>query len=237
MSDNRRLRVFCPKILFHEHPHPIPRNEPNYFNPTYYYRGEDYLRWRERVENMMNRNSRIWMYENGGDVYLNGDLTPQSLPTSPVLNNTFYNHRIVPHQGPQVIDGTFVTVGPKKRRGNLPKATTALLKDWLARHKKHPYPTEEEKQGLAKKTMLNLQQISNWFINARRRHLPLMLNSANAKGSTNDLDIYTYKTAEKAEDTTEVKSTRCHTAKACSRIQMNGAIKKPKHTCRGRRST
>ncbi|CAG8509408.1 26575_t:CDS:2 [Gigaspora margarita] len=184
----------------------------------------------------MNRNSRIWMHEHetGRDVYFN-DLTidAQSLPSSPLLHNTFYNHRIIP-QGPQVIDGTFVTVGPKKRRGNLPKATTALLKDWLARHKKHPYPTEEEKQGLAKKTALNLQQISNWFINARRRHLPLMLNSTNTKGS---VDIYSYKTAEKAEDTTEVKSTRCHTAKACSRIQMNGAIKKPKHTCRGRRST
>ncbi|CAG8540557.1 11396_t:CDS:2 [Racocetra fulgida] len=124
-----------------------------------------------------------------------------SLPTSPTLplQNSFYNHRIIP-QGPQVIDGTFVTVGgPKKRRGNLPKATTALLKDWLAKHKKHPYPTEEEKQDLAKETMLNLQQISNWFINARRRHLPLMLNSSNSKSTGNDLDIYPYKAAEKAD--------------------------------------
>ncbi|CAG8799449.1 7681_t:CDS:2, partial [Racocetra persica] len=154
--------------------------------------------WRERVANMLNRNSQIWMLENGRD-------NTQSLPTSPTLpatlplQNSFYNHRIIP-QGPQVIDGTFVTVGgPKKRRGNLPKATTALLKDWLAKHKKHPYPTEEEKQGLAKETMLNLQQISNWFINARRRHLPLMLNSSNSKSTGNDLDIYPYKAAEKAD--------------------------------------
>ncbi|CAG8675785.1 9174_t:CDS:2 [Dentiscutata erythropus] len=222
--DNRRqLRYFSPKIIFHE---PIHRDESSYFNHTYYYRGEDYLQWRDRVENMLNRNSRIWMYENDRDA-------TQSLPTSPTLNNAFYNHRIIP----QGIDGTFVTVSPKKRRGNLPKATTALLKDWLARHKKHPYPTEEEKQDLAKETMLNLQQISNWFINARRRHLPLMLNSSNSKSTGNDLDIYPYKNAEKADgDASDIKSAKRHAARACSRI-LNGAIKKPKPTCRGRKST
>ncbi|CAG8760501.1 16600_t:CDS:2, partial [Cetraspora pellucida] len=187
--------------------------------------GEDYIRWRVRVENMLNRNSRIWMFENGQD-------NTQSLPTSPTLHNSFYDHRIIP-QGPQVIDGTFVTVGPKKRRGNLPKATTALLKDWLARHKKHPYPTEEEKQGLAKETMLNLQQISNWFINARRRHLPLMLNSSNSKSTGNDLDIYPYKTAEKANGDASDKFTKHRTAKAGSRIS-NGAVDKPR-PCRGKR--
>jgi hypothetical protein len=52
---------------------------------------------------------------------------------------------------------------------------TAILRDWLSRHKKHPYPTEEEKAALAIETNLNLNQISNWFINARRRILQPML--------------------------------------------------------------
>ncbi|KAI7863403.1 Homeodomain-like protein, partial [Spinellus fusiger] len=64
----------------------------------------------------------------------------------------------------------------KRRRGNLPKAVTAILREWLARHKKHPYPTEEEKAALARETRLTLNQISNWFINARRRILQPMLD-------------------------------------------------------------
>ncbi|KAL1918470.1 uncharacterized protein VTP21DRAFT_3130 [Calcarisporiella thermophila] len=60
---------------------------------------------------------------------------------------------------------------PKRRRGNLPKSTTAILRAWLAQHERHPYPTEEEKSELAQQTRLTLNQISNWFINARRRYL------------------------------------------------------------------
>ncbi|KAI9487608.1 MAG: hypothetical protein EXX96DRAFT_553949 [Benjaminiella poitrasii] len=65
----------------------------------------------------------------------------------------------------------------RKRRGNLPKNVTAMLKQWLIEHSRHPYPTEEEKRGLRLKTNLTLNQISNWFINARRRILPLILSS------------------------------------------------------------
>ncbi|ORX92945.1 homeobox domain of homeobox protein Pknox1, partial [Basidiobolus meristosporus CBS 931.73] len=62
----------------------------------------------------------------------------------------------------------------KKRRGNLPKHVTAILKSWLANHVKHPYPTEDEKIALAMETKLTMNQISNWFINARRRILQSM---------------------------------------------------------------
>jgi hypothetical protein len=64
----------------------------------------------------------------------------------------------------------------RRRRGNLPKSVTAILKQWLIDHRGHPYPTEEEKRGLRSKTNLTLNQISNWFINARRRILPLILS-------------------------------------------------------------
>ncbi|CAO3661558.1 unnamed protein product [Rhizopus microsporus] len=63
----------------------------------------------------------------------------------------------------------------KKRRGNLPKDVTAILKEWLQEHSGHPYPTEEEKKLLVQRTNLSLNQISNWFINARRRLLPILL--------------------------------------------------------------
>ncbi|CAG8790453.1 20461_t:CDS:2 [Dentiscutata erythropus] len=56
--------------------------------------------------------------------------------------------------------------------------------NWLVLHKKYSYPTEEEKSALAKETRLNLQQISNWFINARRRHLPHLLESEFVNGNS-----------------------------------------------------
>jgi len=65
----------------------------------------------------------------------------------------------------------------KKRRGNLPKPATNLLKKWLFDHLYHPYPLEEEKAMLSSQTGLSLNQISNWFINARRRILQPMLDS------------------------------------------------------------
>jgi len=65
----------------------------------------------------------------------------------------------------------------KKRRGNLPKASTNILKKWLYDHLFHPYPTEEEKKMLESRTGMTLNQISNWFINARRRILQPMLES------------------------------------------------------------
>jgi len=76
----------------------------------------------------------------------------------------------------------------KRKRGNLPKATTAILRSWLLKHKMHPYPTEDQKQELAHATNLTVHQISNWFINARRRILQPMLD----KDQNPELDIYPY---------------------------------------------
>ncbi|ORX52471.1 hypothetical protein DM01DRAFT_1408336 [Hesseltinella vesiculosa] len=67
----------------------------------------------------------------------------------------------------------------KRRRGNLPKPVTSILKKWLLEHCRNPYPTEDEKLLLKDQTQLTLNQISNWFINARRRTLPIILARLN----------------------------------------------------------
>ena len=89
----------------------------------------------------------------------------------------------------------------RKRRGNLPKQTTDILRTWFHAHLQHPYPTEDEKQDLMRQTNLQMSkffhslhtypwesqsnqssdQISNWFINARRRVLPTLQNQARAE--------------------------------------------------------
>ncbi|KAI9795341.1 MAG: hypothetical protein M1833_007253 [Piccolia ochrophora] len=56
-----------------------------------------------------------------------------------------------------------------KRRGNLPRPVTEFLRGWYFEHIDNPYPTEDEKQIFMHHTGLNLTQINNWFINARRR--------------------------------------------------------------------
>lgn len=60
---------------------------------------------------------------------------------------------------------------PVRRRPNLPKGVTKVLRQWLNNHVDNPYPTEDEKHRLMEKTGLTMVQVSNWFINARRRVL------------------------------------------------------------------
>ncbi|KAI3405127.2 CUP9 [Candida oxycetoniae] len=59
----------------------------------------------------------------------------------------------------------------RKTRNNLPKEITFVLLRWLNDHLNHPYPNSFEKNQLMMSTGLNQQQLSNWFINARRRKI------------------------------------------------------------------
>lgn len=48
----------------------------------------------------------------------------------------------------------------KRRRGNLPKAVTDILRSWFYDHISHPYPSEDEKQILMARTGLSISQVS-----------------------------------------------------------------------------
>ena len=72
----------------------------------------------------------------------------------------------------------------KKSRGNHPKSATACLKGWLFDHLVHPYPTEQQRDELCLQTGLSKLQISNWFVNARRRILQPMMDAMRAQGKT-----------------------------------------------------
>lgn len=68
--------------------------------------------------------------------------------------------------------GRHLVAEAPRRRGNLPKDVTNILRSWLSSHLGNPYPTEEDKHRLVDQTGLSLIQVSNWFINARRRSIP-----------------------------------------------------------------
>jgi hypothetical protein len=47
----------------------------------------------------------------------------------------------------------------RKRRGNLPRHITDILRTWFHDHLEHPYPTEDEKQILVARTNLTIAQV------------------------------------------------------------------------------
>jgi hypothetical protein len=46
------------------------------------------------------------------------------------------------------------------------------LKNWMLSpdHIEHPYPTEEEKAKIMKETAIDIKQLTNWFVNNRKRY-------------------------------------------------------------------
>ncbi|KAI8067976.1 hypothetical protein BC940DRAFT_319084 [Gongronella butleri] len=217
-----KLRVFSPVILFHDHEfiknnsieHVHIRNKEPYL--------EDHKRRIDRMlENNGRVWSDIitWTRDmpNGAEHHspvpsLVSSPTPplptRDLPSprhSPPPIPTYHRREsssrrkssagsVHPYAKATTTTTTTATGNSKRRRGNLPKAVTAILREWLAEHKKHPYPTEEEKDFLAKRTGLTLNQISNWFINARRRILQPMLDQDDEIHRHSKLDILPYET-------------------------------------------
>ncbi|KAL9647375.1 hypothetical protein ABK040_011739 [Willaertia magna] len=51
----------------------------------------------------------------------------------------------------------------------LPKEAIQILKNWLFNNWNNPYPTTDTKRELAQECGINLKQVNNYFINARRR--------------------------------------------------------------------
>ncbi|KIY47183.1 hypothetical protein FISHEDRAFT_59824 [Fistulina hepatica ATCC 64428] len=92
-----------------------------------------------------------------------------AVPALPVLPSLALSSASVENAALSFDADAISSVGLSRRRGKLPKATTDYLKAWLARNVDHPYPSDEEKRGMCQVTGLNMNQVSNWMINARRR--------------------------------------------------------------------
>ena len=57
----------------------------------------------------------------------------------------------------------------EKKATRFSHAQVKVLRDWFAAHSDQPYPTEDERSWLERRTGLKQGQISTWLANARRR--------------------------------------------------------------------
>ncbi|KAL2120606.1 hypothetical protein VTJ04DRAFT_4633 [Mycothermus thermophilus] len=73
---------------------------------------------------------------------------------------------------------------PPKGKGGarFTREAVKILKNWLSTHSKHPYPTDEEKEMLAKQTNLTKTQITNWLANTRRRNKSAIAHRSTSPG-------------------------------------------------------
>ncbi|KAJ2956475.1 hypothetical protein NQZ79_g7650 [Umbelopsis isabellina] len=198
------IRTFNPVILFHDHEFAtentikhihIPYRDPHY---------EPYIQKRKQcIDQMLEDNGKFW--SSFTEYRIRDDDAAECSPMPSLTSSP--TPPLVPYDLPSPPDSSsspsptqdkygsrqnVFLAKPyhqsKRKRGNLPKTTTAILRAWLLKHKTHPYPTEDQKQELAHATNLTVHQISNWFINARRRILQPMLD----KEHYSELDIYPY---------------------------------------------
>ncbi|CAO3678862.1 unnamed protein product [Umbelopsis ramanniana] len=149
MDSYSQTRVFSPIILFHEND-TLQKDDP--------YRLSMIQPHKDRVHHMLECNEKYWRHikqTNQAESSSSSSSSDTSSP-SPSTSDDLQAH--------------------KRRRGNLPKPVITLLRTWLINNKRHPYPSEEVKRHLARQTGLTKSQISNWFINARRRILKEMID-------------------------------------------------------------
>ncbi|KAL1933103.1 hypothetical protein VTP01DRAFT_8781 [Rhizomucor pusillus] len=184
------LRIFRPVVLFHDYPSG-PKEQIHVSEET-----SPLVQLKKRqVHQMLESNGRIWTSTDDEDdktSFASSSRSTSPRPSSLSLPVTPSSQSAKSSYFPTVKDDEIdftrqepshdlgYPVENRKRRGNLPKPVTAILKSWLVENCTNPYPTEEEKNWLKQETGLTLNQISNWFINARRRILPMILIKASA---------------------------------------------------------
>ncbi|KPM38057.1 hypothetical protein AK830_g8525 [Neonectria ditissima] len=82
---------------------------------------------------------------------------------------------------------------PSKIGARFSRDAVSILRQWLSANNERPYPNEDEKEMLQRKTGLNKTQIANWFANARRRamaqHRPRSIESQTTQSSTRPVEI------------------------------------------------
>lgn len=69
-------------------------------------------------------------------------------------------------------NATLANASGGRKSASLPAETVEYLKSWMMHpdHIAHPYPTDQEKTAIMAETGIELKQLTNWFVNNRKRY-------------------------------------------------------------------
>jgi hypothetical protein len=78
-----------------------------------------------------------------------------------------------------------------KKKTALSQYAVQYLKNWMLSptHIEHPYPTEEEKVKIMKTTGIEIKQLTNWFVNNRKRYWKPKVEEYKRRSSETNLTV------------------------------------------------
>jgi hypothetical protein len=78
-----------------------------------------------------------------------------------------------------------------KKKAALSQHAVQYLKNWMLSpaHIEHPYPTEEEKVKIMKATGIEIKQLTNWFVNNRKRYWKPKVEEYRRRSSESNLTV------------------------------------------------
>mmetsp|Transcript_1855 Transcript_1855/g.2930 ORF Transcript_1855/g.2930 Transcript_1855/m.2930 type:complete len:419 (-) Transcript_1855:286-1542(-) len=82
-------------------------------------------------------------------------------------------------------------IHPNKKKTALSQHAVQYLKNWMLSpaHIEHPYPTEEEKVQIMKTTGIEIKQLTNWFVNNRKRYWKPKVEEYKRRSSESNLTV------------------------------------------------
>jgi hypothetical protein len=96
-----------------------------------------------------------------------------ALSSNKTIENRNESHMISPTGASRPRAASTASSAKTKRKStSLPPETVEYLKNWMMSpdHIAHPYPTEVEKVKIMQGTGIELKQLTNWFVNNRKRY-------------------------------------------------------------------
>lgn len=78
-----------------------------------------------------------------------------------------------------------------KKKTALSQHAVQYLKNWMLSpaHIEHPYPTEDEKVNIMKATGIEIKQLTNWFVNNRKRYWKPKVEEYKRRSSESNLTV------------------------------------------------
>lgn len=89
-----------------------------------------------------------------------------------------------------------------RKSSSLPSETVEYLKQWIMspEHIAHPYPTEQEKAQIMEDTGIEMKQLTNWFVNNRKRYWKPRVEAKIRKTTSKSIPVQPKSTREHGDD-------------------------------------